>query len=87
MKANTCLYCGREIEENPYLGDTNPDHVLEIADAKAPSMDILHAEGREYDTFCSKEHYVKWVEGARKRLERRTSEGQDKGHTGYDASL
>lgn len=71
MRANrpmTCRYCGREIEHNPYLGDVNPDHVRELILPDAPSLDILHGTGREYDAFCNKEHYVRWVHDERHRL-------------------
>ncbi len=79
-QVNTCLHCGREVGANPYLGDTNPDHVLEIRDVNAPSMEILHGEDREYDAFCGKEHYIAWLRAAKKRLEGRTPEGQDESH-------
>jgi hypothetical protein len=85
--ANRCLYCGREIERNPYLGDTNPDHVLNIKDENAPSLELLYPENREYDTFCNKEHYVMWLKGAKRRLERRAGQGCDEDHSGYNAGL
>ena len=33
-----------------------------------PSVEILHAEDRVYDTFCSKEHYIRWLKAERHRL-------------------
>lgn len=66
---NVCLYCGSDTGPNPYLGDTNPDHVLGIAELEAPSLELLYPEHRQYDTFCSKEHYIRWLKGAKHRLE------------------
>jgi hypothetical protein len=66
--ANICRFCGREIQANPYLGDTNPEHVRAIRDPDMPSVEILHAEDRVYDTFCSKEHYIRWLKAERHRL-------------------
>lgn len=78
---NICRFCGRETGFNPYLGDTNPEHVREIHNTSAPSVDILHAEDREYDTFCSKEHYLKWIREERHRLPTtRPEEGTDETH-------
>jgi len=66
--ANVCRHCGREIRGEPYLGDTNPEHVRDIIDPEAPSVEILHAEDRVYDTFCNKEHYIRWLHQERRRL-------------------
>ena len=67
--ANVCRHCGREIRGEPYLGDVNPEHVRDyIVEPEAPSIEILHPEGRVYDTFCSKEHYVRWLHHERHRL-------------------
>ncbi len=63
-----CRHCGREITQNPYLGDVNPDHVRQLVEPDAPSLEILHGSGREYDTFCNKEHYLKWLQEERHRL-------------------
>jgi hypothetical protein len=50
------------------LGDVNPDHVRQLVEPDAPSLEILHGSGREYDTFCNKEHYLKWLQEERHRL-------------------
>lgn len=84
---NICRHCGKAILGSPYFGDTNPDHIRALADAKAPSLDLLHNEGRIYDTFCSKEHYVRWIEQEKKRLPPHRHGGEDEAHSGDESSL